>query len=254
MNSDCVDLHFENAYDGDASSIEQKVLNKNDWQCKNCHLINKYEEILHIVIDKNKCYSCKFRKPNHFNCKNYTHCADELVFGYCREIRDAKDFRFINVPAYLINVIKAFYIIKLQETIRTTEHGIYIWNFSIIPSKTYCKRKLKPKDFDIKEQYVFGVSCPYASPSNWLSDDRRERKKYCPQLKVGDIITMQADFTDCSLSFGINNDWYGQFEDINGNFDYEARFYMEYTAHAEIKLNRLTIIPIKRISAKIHIP
>ena len=277
MASDYIDLDHElyaiddDAFSTEESLTEQKVLKQRviapDWQCKNCLWINKSGEILNTVNNKNKCYACKFRKPTHFNCKNYTHCADHLVFGYCREIRDAKDFHFPNIPAYLINIIKVFYIIKLQKkmeiTTCPTENGIYIWNFSIIPSKSYIGI-IKPKlgecvnvEIGIEENDDdIGMDYEHSFQKYLLDSDDRKITKYCPFFKIGDIITMQLDYNDCSLSFGINNDWYGQFTDINGNLKYEATFWM-YSISAEMHLNHLIIIPIipnqiQRINAKAH--
>ena len=255
MASDYIDLNFENecddqlhTTDDDTSSTEPP----DNWQCKNCLTINsKYGEILYTVNNKNKCHICKFRKPKHFNWKNYTHYADKVVFGYCREIRDAKDFRFRNIPIYLIEMVKTFYIIKIQKnmaiTTRPTE-GIYIWNYSItlIQPKKNCRSKINEyvmMEIGLQESNV-KVKNKFHLQSYLLNDFSRIKKKYCPQLKIGDNITMQLDYNDCSLSFGINNDWYGQFMEINGNLDYVTKLFI-YSSKAQIQLKNLIIIPIK---------
>ena len=219
-------------------------------------LSNKNAKILYTINNKNKCEICRYRKPKHFNWKNYRHDADNIVFGYCREVRNMRDFRFPNVPTYLVDIIKAFYIIRIRDNTaiitRPTE-GIYIWNYHI----TRMKQKgiyFWHNTNELDDEYVnieIGIEeINNNSDENKVDLQRyclneldRKQKKYCPKVKIGDIITMQLDYNDCSLSFGINNDWYGQFAEINANLEYITKLKV-YTNRTEIQLKNLIIVPI----------
>lgn len=254
-------------------------LKEKDWQCNNCGWVNldKY-----IIDNENQCDCCYFRKPKYFDWKNYACYADDLLSGYCREVRNKKSFRFSNIPIHLINMIRTFYIIKLQKemTIITqpTENGIYIWNFSIIPNKSKklnlwndiniglehrivpspflnipynpMKKKLKLRnDISIGLQQRLRLS-PFLNII--LTNQNRVWEKYCPQFKIGDTITMQLNYNDRSLSFGINNDWYSQFATIGEDEKYKATF-NSMDPKINIKLNYVIIIPspVQRICSMV---
>ena len=233
---------------------------KYGWQCKNCLWIhkdqtkketisNKNGKILYTVNDKNKCQICRFRKPKHFNWENYRHDAGDLIFGYCREVRNMRDFRFSNIPMYLVDIIKAFYIIKIRNNMamitRPTE-GIYIWNYHITPMEDY-RNELGDEYVEIEigiEEINNNSNKNKVQLQRYcLNELDRKQKKYCPKVKIGDIITMQLDYNDSSLCFGINNDWYGKFTEINANLEYITKLQV-YTNRIQIQLKNLIIIPI----------
>ena len=76
-----------------------------------------------------------------------------------------------------------------------------------------------------------------------LNDDSREIKRYCQKIAFDNIISMELDYMNGTLSFGIDNSWFGTFATINREKKYE--FYCE-SRNTKIELIQMKIISRKK--------
>ena len=204
------------------------------WQCKICEKVHG-KEMTSI------CDGCKFRKPTSFCWKTYQRGADELIEGYC------KDNTTYIFPVYLVEIVKQYYIIilptkklKILPTISDPKDGIYILHYKIQKKKSYY-RKMK-NDITIGLKEVIDDNSDQIPLEYLLNDDSREIKRYCQKITFDNIISMELDYMNGTLSFGIDNSWFGTFATINREKKYE--FYCE-SGNTKIELIQMKIISRK---------
>ena len=186
-----------------------------DWQCKNC-------ENIHIKMKKTKkiykCSKCGFPKPLSFDWKTYKHSMNQLIDGYCKE-------SLYDLPFYLVDIIKMHYIEIIPEDelekalITDREKGVYIWHYKIHEIEGH--NGTPGVDIGLKE-----VNDENEQDIEYiLNDVSRQNKKYCQKIEKNDVVTMELNYLTGTLSFGINNEWFGTFENINN----EKKIYITIT-------------------------
>ena len=212
---------------------------KFDWQCRNCQNV-------HPKIKKgkkiNKCNVCGFIKPLSFNWKTYKHSMDALIDGYCKEC--------LYIPVYLIDIIKKYYIIIIpkdqlkKKTITDRENGVYIWHYQIKQTENN-KNKTVKVAIGLKEVNHQNIY----NKRYMLNNKSREKKKYCQEIVKDDIVTMELNYLKGTLSFGINNDWFGIFLKINNKKKYIPQLYCR---GAKIELIKMKIIHRNNVETQHH--
>ena len=206
-----------------------------------------------------RCKSCEYIKPKDFHCQTFIDETDCLICGYCSQSFE----RYI--PKYLISIIQKYYIIKIQNTKLLNEAiGIlfdnyertYIWTFQVSSAKVLLQKhyiginiEIGVKEIvedDTDDTLYWEVEDDIDKPTI-LNNYTAKQKKYCPYIKVGDTITMILDYTNETLSYAVNDKYYGIFNNhINANKSYIL--HLNCTKNwVDINISKILIVPrIKR--------
>ena len=210
---------------------------KSGWKCYNC-------SFTHSETEKSltECKQCKYRVPIKFNWKLYQANSKLLICGYCNRIKKMPQFKFINIPTYISDIIHAYYVwIKKSQlgTITKNTDAIYLWKYKIVSTDNISSNKplnislgvVAINDEDGKDIWKY---C--------LNEKIRKLMKYCQPFKCNDVITMELNYIDETLSFGINDHWYGCLGYIDKNKQYKTEIQI-FNRNIKMNMINLTIIP-----------
>ena len=203
------------------------------WSCMMCSCPHGMKE-KHLT----ECKHCGYKKPTQFHSEKYLKKVELMISGYCQTIISLKEFRFPNIPTYIQQIICVFYIERNREsqTITNKKDSIYVWKYKIVSKKN-----------NIPSNETVNISIGLVGINdNWekhiLNETSRKQQKYCPPIKCNDIITMELNYIDQTLSYAINKKWFGHFAYIDKTERYRTQINVYSRSHG-IHIINLTIFP-----------
>ena len=194
-----------------------------DWRCLICSYAHGENE-----KDLNECKHCGYAKPINFDWKYYDLKLQMIVTAYCSQLRR------LNIPFCIEQIIARYFIEKIVEssTITNTKHCIYVWRYKIgskMPTKQSVSISIGLVGInDNVEKYI-------------LNEKSRKKKKYCGPFKCNDIITMELNYINQTLSFGINDKRFKHFAIIDKTERYKT-YANIYSRSCQINIIDLRII------------
>ncbi len=225
--------------------IENEI--DNPWKCPHCDYLNR------ININKCKQCQCnkpqkipnlkvkvelivlgfceEFCRQNK-NKMNIPIAIQLIIYKYYDNIKNKDLFgsiyrnnwilkRNCKYRKYICNIQNNYFIKGIY--IACNYMTIYRWRFIIKVNRIGDESPLKGFGIGLintrflnknYEQDTIENHANYKKDGNILILNDKSRKGYCRAFNSNDIITMELNFIKRTLSFGINNEWYGNFTNI----------------------------------------
>ncbi len=221
-------------YDEFQIDVDSKSLNEliSFWKCPYC--------AAKIKDSLDKCYYCECKKP-----LRVSHLSELLICGYCRDV--TKDIQYVCFRFYGGRVIEkedrfaegsyprrikkdAYHSSRFWKLLSGTKfYLINSWRikfFSSMNCNADHERNAQGIMFGVSDGLnMYGITNEgmlwHGYGGNISSDIR-----FCRQIQSFDIISISLNIIQKTLSFGINNEWYGvAYRDMETNADYKLCVY-----------------------------
>eukprot|EP01084_Bolivina_argentea_P114428 203715_1 len=216
------------------------------WKCSNCNFMNNQKKKQRTESsEENYCGECRYKKPE--KLLHWMSNSEFMVFGYCN-INDAIYIPFVVkklIQMFLAEAINCF----LGETV-TNPIGsftandcnmIYRWKFKLFANDSYIYEDSNNK---CENPILKGANIGIIGTGKW---GRKHGymvfpgrgglcppSKYCRLFKSGDIVTMELNMINKTLSYGINDEWYGIANENIKPINYKVYVVQRYGAIVEI--------------------